>query len=177
MITKERGVKSLLIVGCIATILGAIDPLEGSLLILPGSLLVMLAAIIGKEEKTVTRYRVWTFVLIFIGVVSMWGLSAVGGVGGSKGLPWWWALFIVPYIIGIPMALLGPGLPKWLHRLAILPGLWYLAIIFFLLKKAELPKESEFVVITFLILMGILIIVGCAFSFLQCRGKNKGGEP
>lgn len=174
MITKERGVKPLLIVGGIATILGAIDPLEGSLLILPGSLLVMLAAIIGQEEKTVTRYRVWTFILIFIGVASMWGLSAVGGVGGSNGLPWWWALLIVPYIIGIPMALLGPGLPKWLHRLAILPGLWYLAITFFLLKKAELPKESEFVVITLLILVGVFIIVGCARSFL--REKKEGDK-
>ena len=172
MITKERGVKTLLIVGGIATILGAIDPLEGSLLILPGSLLVMLAAVIGKEEKAITRYRVWTFILILTGVAAIWGMTAIGGIGGDTGLSMWWGLLIVPYLIGLPMALWGPGLPKWLHRLGIVPGLWYLAITFFLLKKAELPKESEFAVIALLIVVGLLIIAGCVRRLVQGRKER-----
>ncbi|HPA28076.1 MAG TPA: hypothetical protein PK747_09690 [Acidobacteriota bacterium] len=167
MITKERGVKTLLAVGGIATILGAIDPLEGSLLILPGSLLVMLAAIIGKEGKAITRYRTWTFILILIGVAAMWGMTATGGIGGDTGISMWWGLLIVPYLIGLPMALWGPGLPKWLHRLGIVPGLWYLAITFFLLKKAELRKESEFAVIALLVAVGFLIIGGCAWRLAK----------
>lgn len=177
MITKERGVKTLLVVGGISTILGAIDPLEGSLLILPGSLLVMLAAIIGKEGKAITRYRAWTFILILAGVAAMFGLTAIGGIGGDTGLSMWWGLLIVPYFFGLPMALLGLGLPKWLHRLAILPGLWYLAITFFLLKKAELPKESEFAVIALLVVVGFLIIVGCLFRFIrENKERNKAAE-
>jgi hypothetical protein len=37
----------LVVVGCIAMLLGAIDPLEGSLLILPGSGMVVLGLFVG----------------------------------------------------------------------------------------------------------------------------------
>lgn len=176
MITKERGGKTLLVIGGIATILGAIDPLEGSLLILPGSLFVMLAAIIGKEEKAVTRYRVWTFILILTGVAAMWGMTAIGGIGGDTGLSMWWGLLIVPYLFGLPMALWGPGLPKWLYCLGFIPGLWYLTIIFILVKKAQVSKETEFAVLAFLVMAGLLVICGCALRLIRKSGDNTRGE-
>jgi hypothetical protein len=37
----------------------------------------------------------------------MWGLSAVGGFGGSTGRTLWWWLALVPYPVGWVMGLVG----------------------------------------------------------------------
>ncbi len=95
----------LLIAGLVAMLLGAADPLEGSLVILPGSGMVALGALLGK-----TRHRgflAWAFVFVAVGVGVMWGLSAIGGIGGSTGRSLWWVLLLVPYAVGWVMGLVG----------------------------------------------------------------------
>ncbi|MBU1694437.1 MAG: hypothetical protein KJ726_06800 [Verrucomicrobia bacterium] len=95
----------LVFVGLIAMLVGVIDPLEGSLIILLGSGLVALGAFLGKS-----RYRKllgWSFALVVVGMGALWGLSAVGGLGGSTGRSMWWALLLLPYPVGWIMGLVG----------------------------------------------------------------------
>ena len=74
----------MVVVGGIAMLVGAIDPMEGSLLILPGSGLFAIGTFLGQSERWMIAYRVWVFVLIAIGVGALWGLSMIGGIGGSS---------------------------------------------------------------------------------------------
>lgn len=90
----------LVIVGGIAMLIGAIDPLEGSLIILPGSGMVALGTLLGKSRHRLVVYWVWVFILIAVGVGALWGLSAVGGIGGTSGRSMWWGLVLLPYPIG-----------------------------------------------------------------------------
>ncbi len=174
MITQDRGVKTLLAVGGIATILGAIDPLEGSLLILPGSLLVMLAAIIGKEGKAITRYRTWTFILILIGVAAMWGMTATGGIGGDTGISMWLGLLIVPYLIGLPMALWGPGLPRWAYWAGLVPGWWYLALAALISGDAGgIGNEASKSIVPFVVVVGIAVIAGCGWRLAKIVNSER----
>ena len=90
----------LVIVGSIAMIVGAVDPLEGSLVILPGSALVLLGTFLGKGRRNnLTIYWLWIFILIVIGVVSLFVVSEFGGFGDAA-LSWWWGLTVLPYPIG-----------------------------------------------------------------------------
>jgi hypothetical protein len=86
-------------------VLGAIDPLEGSLLILPSTGLVALGAHLGQRRRRVLLY--WAFGLVAIGVGAMWGLTAIGGIGGSTGRSLWWALLLVPYAVGWLLGVVG----------------------------------------------------------------------
>jgi len=97
----------LIIVGCIAMLLGAIDPLEGSLLILPGSGMVVLGMFLGKKDHRTILYWAWAFILIAVGVGAMFALSAVGGIGGKSGHSMWWGVLVLPYPVGWLMALVG----------------------------------------------------------------------
>ncbi len=97
----------LVIVGSIAMLIGVIDPLEGSLIILPGSGMVVLGTLLSKSRHRVLLYWVWVFILIAVGVGALWGLSALGGIGGDTGRSMWWALVILPYPIGWIMGFAG----------------------------------------------------------------------
>jgi purine-cytosine permease-like protein len=96
----------LVIVGSVAMLIGAIDPLEGSLIILAGSGLVTLGTFLGKSQTRIRRYWLWVFILIAVGIGIMWGLSAIGGLGGSTGRSLWWALIILPYPVGWLMGII-----------------------------------------------------------------------
>jgi hypothetical protein len=85
-------------VGLAAMVVGAVDPLEGSLVIFPGAVLVATGAFVGRT--THRRLLYWGFGLVFLGVAAMWGLSALGGVGGSTGRSMWWLLVVLPYPVG-----------------------------------------------------------------------------
>ena len=74
---------------------GTLDPLEGSLLILA-----------GKDRGTVL-YWACVFGLIAVGVGALFGLSAVGGIGGQAGHSMWWGVLLLPYLAGWLMALAG----------------------------------------------------------------------
>jgi hypothetical protein len=97
--------QAIVVVGLVAMLLGAFDPLEGSLLILPGSGLVWLGALLGKNPQR--RLLGVAFLLLAVGVAALFGLSAVGGVGGRSGRSMWWLLTVVPYPVGWLMGLGG----------------------------------------------------------------------
>jgi hypothetical protein len=90
----------MVIVGSVAMLLGAIDPLEGSLVILLGSGMVTLGTLIGRSRRRILLYWVWVLILMTVGVGLMWGLSAIGGLGGPTGRSLWWGLVILPYPVG-----------------------------------------------------------------------------
>ena len=95
----------LMIVGLAGMLLGAIDPLEGSLIILPSTGLVALGAFLDKSRRRVLLY--WALASMAVGVGAMFVLSALGGIGGSTGLSIWWALLILPYVVGWFVGLAG----------------------------------------------------------------------
>jgi hypothetical protein len=148
----------LVIVGSIAMLLGAVDPMEGSLAILPGSGLVALGTFLGHGERRLIAYRVGVFVLIAIGVGALWGLSAVGGLGGKTGHSMWWGLLVLPYLVGWSMGIWGPGSPRWLLLLGIVVGLWYQVILAMVLARRGLHAGAAPALISAL---GVLTIIGC----------------
>jgi hypothetical protein len=97
----------LKVVGCVAMMVGTADPMEGSVLILPGSGLLALGMYLGGRNRRVVLYWFWVFVLITVGVIALFGLSAMGGIGGRSGHSMWWGILILPYPIGWVMALVG----------------------------------------------------------------------
>ena len=92
-------------------LLGAVDPMEGSLLILPGSGLVALGTFLEHGERRRFLYRLGVFLLILLGVGALWGLSMVGGFGGTSGRSNWWGVLVLPYLVGWSMGIWGAGLP------------------------------------------------------------------
>ncbi len=92
-------------VGLAATILGALDPLEGSLVILPGMALAAIGASVARSPRRLLV--VSSFVLVAIGVASLWVLSALGGFGGDSGRSMWYALLLLPYPLGWITGLVG----------------------------------------------------------------------
>lgn len=86
--------------GVVAMVVGALDPLEGAMLILPGSGLVALASWLGSQNRSQAIYRTWLFGLIALGILAMFVISHLGGVGGPSGRSMWWLLLLLPYPIG-----------------------------------------------------------------------------
>lgn len=115
-------------VGFAAMLLGAIDPLEGSLLILPGSGLVWLGSRCDPGARSFAAYRLLVLVLLAVGIGAMFALSAGGGLGGTTGRSWAWAFLLVPYLVGWPLGILGPGNPRWVHLGGVAVGLWWLVL-------------------------------------------------
>ncbi len=165
MNARELWSRILVIVGNIAMLAGALDPMEGSLVILPGSGLVALGTFLGHNERRLVIYRVWVFILIAIGVAALWGLSAMGGFGGSSGRSNWLGLLILPYLIGWSMGIWGPGSPRWLLLLGIAVGLLYESLVAMTLLSNRRPNEVDAV----LGALGVLTIVGCVSRFRTRR--------
>ncbi len=115
MNSRMLGSRILKVVGCIAMMLGTLDPLEGSLLILPGSGMVALGVYLGGKDRRTVWYWFWVFILIGVGVGALFGLSAVGGIGGKSGHSVWWGVLLLPYAAGWLMALVGGvvALVRW----------------------------------------------------------------
>jgi hypothetical protein len=90
--------RTLLIAGLVLMIVGAIDPLEGSVLIVLGSAAAAAGAFLGHGRRRVMQ--AWAFLLVAIGVGTMFGMSAMGGLGGNTGRSMWWALVLLPYPVG-----------------------------------------------------------------------------
>ena len=124
----------LVLAGGLGMVFGAVDPMEGSVVILPGSLLMAIGTLLGGGERRLVRFRVMIFVLIALGVVAMWGLSAVGGIGGSSGHSVWWGVLILPYLAGWSLGVSGPGSPRWLVLAGMAVGLWYLILLTMVLR-------------------------------------------
>lgn len=97
--------RTLLIAGLVLMIAGAIDPLEGSVVIVLGSALATLGGFLGHSPRRVTLAT--AFVCVAVGVGLLFGMSALGGVGGRSGHSIWWLLIVLPYPIGWVMGLVG----------------------------------------------------------------------
>jgi purine-cytosine permease-like protein len=95
----------LVIIGSIAMLAGALDPLEVFLAILIGSGLVALGTFFGQAGRQMLVYWIITFSLITFGVVAMFVLSAVGGIGGTSGHSLWWGVLVLPYPVGWVMGI------------------------------------------------------------------------
>jgi len=158
--TRDLSSKILVIAGSIGMLVGAIDPMEGSLLILPGSALWALGTYLGQAEHRFITYRVWAFLLIAIGVGSLWGLSAVGGFGGTSGRSMWWGLLLLPYLAGWLMAICGPGNPRWFSVLGIAVGVWYLALAGIVLTR---QGQGGWAITVILAATGTLALAGCIY--------------
>ncbi len=165
MNTGELWSRILVIVGSIAMVVGAIDPMEGSIVILPGSGMLALGTYLGHRERRLIAYRVWVFILIAIGVAAVWGLTAVGGFGGTSGRSMWWGVLIFPYLIGWSMGIWGPDSPRWVLWLGIVVALWYLTILAMALKgsRGTIPNAASFV----LAATGVLTIGGCIYRLIR----------
>jgi len=163
--TRNLWSKVLIIAGGIAMVVGAIDPLEGSLLILPGSGLFALGTYLGQAERRLITYRVSVFILIVIGVAALWGLSAVGGIGGTSGRSMWWGLLILPYLVGWVMVMWGPGNPRWFSLLGIGDGLWYLAMPGVILVRPGLARQGQgdSTILVVMATIGIAVLAGCIY--------------
>lgn len=159
-------------------LVGAIDPMEGSLLVLPGSGLFALGTFLGRADRRVMAYRLWVLVLIAIGVGAMWGLTAVGGFGGSTGLSNWWGILILPYLIGWSMGVWGPESPRWMPWMGIAVSLWYVTILVMLLVR---PHGGQGVSSTWpgIILgaVGVLTIGGCIHRLRKPTPSATGTDP
>ena len=166
----------LTIAGYIAMLVGALDPLEGSLLILPGSGSVALGAYLGKNDRRVITYRVMVFLLIAVGVGSLWWLSSVGGFGGPGERSMWWGSLVLPYLIGWSMGIWGPGSPRWVLALGILVGVFYLAITPLVLARGHGPGQG--MVASVIVTLGLLTIAGCLVRWKkQPPGTGPGAAP
>ncbi len=86
---------------------GSLDPMEGSLLILPGSGLVALGTYLAGQARRIVLYWSWAFHLVVVGVVALFGLSAIGGIGGTSGYSMWWGLLVLLHPVSWLMALIG----------------------------------------------------------------------
>jgi hypothetical protein len=105
MPAPHRSSRILIIAGLVAMVIGALDPLEGSLVILPGTIAAALGArLAGSRDPT---FLYWGAVLVTVGVGTMWGMSAIGGLGESTGRSLWWALLLLPYPVGWVLGLIG----------------------------------------------------------------------
>ena len=94
---------------------GALDPLEGSVVILAGSVVAAIAAWAGRARRRLLQ--IGAMLSIGVGVALLFGMSALGGVGGRSGHSIWWLLLLVPYPIGWVLGLVGAvqnlrGLPR-----------------------------------------------------------------
>jgi hypothetical protein len=78
-------------------LIGTLDPLEGSVLILLGIAFIAAGAAAGHRPERAISYL--ALVLAIVGVGLLFGISAVGGVGGNSGRSAWWALVLLPYPI------------------------------------------------------------------------------
>ena len=163
--------KIMVVIGSIGLLAGGLDPMEGSVLILIGSGLVALGTFFSRGDRRLIRYRALVFLLIAIGVVALWGLSAVGGIGGKSGHSMWWGLLLLPYLIGWPMAIVGPGHPRWFLCLGIGVGLWYLALCRMVLSRSSGESTAALGIITAAI--GLAIIGGCIIRLVSATRHSK----
>jgi hypothetical protein len=149
--------------GGVGLVVGSLDPMEGSALILPGSALLALGSYLGRQDRRILAYRIWSFILIALGVGALFGFSAFGGVGGSSGHSAWWALLILPYLVGWSLDIWGPGAPRWVSVAGIVVGAWYVAILGMMLASLGHATHPRSIVPAVVIaVVGIGTIVACA---------------
>ncbi|MEY3405096.1 MAG: hypothetical protein RL161_526 [Bacteroidota bacterium] len=91
----SKKIRLLHITGLLLLILGSLDPMEGSVLIAIAAVLFALRSRLNQE--VLQKMFFLTAVACMIGVTAIFTISSFGGLGGEKGISWWWGLFILPY--------------------------------------------------------------------------------
>jgi hypothetical protein len=101
----SRHSRKLIGAGLAVMLIAALDPLEGSILIVAGGILVAFGARLRASRHL--NYLYWCLALMAVGVAALWGLSAIGGFGGTSGRSLLWGLLMVPYPLGWLGGLIG----------------------------------------------------------------------
>lgn len=156
--------KILTVAGGLGVAVGAVDAMEGSLLILPGAAMLALGTWLAGAERRAVASNTWAFVLVAIGVGALWGLSAVGGIGGPSGHSAWWGLLLLPYAIGWNLAVWGPGAPRWLTVIGILNGFLFLSLAAVVLKPTPARNLTTAIIVA---VIGVVVIAGCIYRLMQ----------
>jgi hypothetical protein len=165
----QRWSKPVSLFGGVSLVVGSVDPMEGSALILTGSALLALGSYLGHRDGRVVAYRTWGFVLVALGVGSLFLLSAIGGVGGNSGRSAWWSLLILPYLVGWSIDLWGPGAGRWMSIAGVAIGAWYLAILGMVLARAENAPQHGIVPAIAVAVVGVVTITACAMRLFRPR--------
>src|SRR5262245_36938510 len=93
-------------------------------------------------------------------------LSAIGGVGGNSGHSVWWALLLLPYLVGWSIDLWGPGAARWMSIAGVVIGTWYLAILGMLLRRTGNAAQHGIVPAIAVAVVGIATITACTVRLL-----------
>lgn len=162
MNANERWTRALSVAGGCVMLLGAIDPMEGSIVIWIGSGMMALATFLSGAASPAVTYRTVVFALITVGLISLWGLSAFGGVGGPSGHSSAWLLLLVPYVVGWFMGILGPGTPRPVVLFALALGMFYVVVPVMVLSGATTRRPgNNTMALLSLGLLGVLLLIGC----------------
>lgn len=153
--------KIITTIGFTILILGALDPLEGSLLILPGSGLIALGTHMGEKDQSSIHFRIWMFILIFIGVAALWIISLMDGLGGDTGRSMWWGLLFMPYLIGWSLSIWAKDSPKWVIWSGVAISVWYFIILYMAFQGRFAEPSPEMLAAPIVLsILGILTITG-----------------
>ena len=169
---RARWGRILFAAGLIAMLVGGIDPLEGSLLVLPGSALAALGTWLAGSGRRVVTFRVLVFVLVAVGVGAMWGLTAIGGIGGPGDPSMAWGALILPALVGWSLGIWGPGSPRWAQLGGLVAGAWYLAVAV-LVVTLEAANRGAAVVVPLAAALGALTLGGSALRLWRERGSPR----
>ncbi len=99
--------RSLEVMGGVAFVVGSIDPMEGSVLILAGSAAIAGAMWLDERPRDIQKFWAATSAMIAFGVMWLWILTWMGGVGGHSKLSIWWGLLVLPYLVGWLTGIIG----------------------------------------------------------------------
>lgn len=169
MTTREKWVQVLTVPGGLAVLAGGIDPLEGSILVPVGTALLAGAAMIAPCEPVVRRARALNLALALVGFAAVWGLTALGGVGGTTGRSFFWALLGLPLVVGWTLSLWGHGAPRWLTWLGLLAGAWYLVLPLLAATKARANPHILWPVLIVFGACGLVTVAGCVWRLRRPR--------
>src|SRR6478672_11688661 len=105
MDTRYQYARVLLVAGLAVLLIGMVDPLEGSIFTLIGVGVLAIASLLsGSRYANLLTWAVW---FISAGISVMILLSWMGGVGGTSGHSAGWLVLVLPYPIGLVLALVG----------------------------------------------------------------------